>query len=269
MAQIRDVRKQAFYWIDNEFLDQYGSKVGLAGIAVYNAIARRANNETGKAWPGLTDIMRLTGLSKQGAINALRRLEEVGLISIEKRFNPERNAFDSSVYRLLSIEVVNPVDQGSQLSRPGVVNSVDQGSQLSRQEQHELTTLEEQHELTTPDNNKAALPAVAAYMLKKHNVDMETFNGLSMNIAAWLVYAETQPNLKNPAGYAITMSKKSVTPERLYREVVEFDFPIDKLPGALKNEQLYRQHVMGGGDPYEDTEDLSDEAINLMMRILK
>lgn len=68
----------------------------------------------------LSRLMKLTGLSRQGVINGI----EAGMNRRTLGREPEGDSFR---YFLVveTAEVVNSVDQGSQLSRPGVVNSVD------------------------------------------------------------------------------------------------------------------------------------------------
>lgn len=101
MAEIRDNRAAGWYWIDNAILEMYGSELGAYGIAVYNALAYRANNSTQQCWPGKADIERLTGVSVKQVSRELRNLERLGLIEIERR--PRKGGrWDTNLYTLLS-----------------------------------------------------------------------------------------------------------------------------------------------------------------------
>ena len=61
-------------------------KIKSAGVAVYVAIAGyHADNETGKAWPGIRKIATETGLDPKTVMAAVERLEEAKLIRTEKK----------------------------------------------------------------------------------------------------------------------------------------------------------------------------------------
>jgi len=80
---VKDQRRRGWYWINNELLDRYADQIGPLGIAVYNALARRADSN-GRCWPSHADIMRLTAIkSRTTVIECLKQLEEVGLIEIQ------------------------------------------------------------------------------------------------------------------------------------------------------------------------------------------
>ena|SRR5438093_4633783 len=51
------------YRIDNIILDDYGEKIGAIGIAVYNALARYADRQTGDCYPckPCHDILSVSG----------------------------------------------------------------------------------------------------------------------------------------------------------------------------------------------------------------
>jgi hypothetical protein len=40
--EVRSERRPGWFWIDNEVIDNFGSVIGVAGVAVYCALARNA-----------------------------------------------------------------------------------------------------------------------------------------------------------------------------------------------------------------------------------
>ena len=77
----------------------------------------------------LTQIMEISGMSKQGVINGKKGLITKGIIS--EYFTHKGNEYEVNVVNQ-NKEPVNEVDQASQRSRPEPVNEVDQASQRSR-----------------------------------------------------------------------------------------------------------------------------------------
>ncbi|NWJ46414.1 MAG: helix-turn-helix domain-containing protein [Chloroflexi bacterium] len=77
-------KEAGFFIVDNEVLDNYGSRIGAYGIAVYNALCRFANSD-GECFPSYQAIMERTGMGRSSVINSLAKLEEVGLIEAQDR----------------------------------------------------------------------------------------------------------------------------------------------------------------------------------------
>jgi len=55
-------------------------------VAVLSVILEHANTTTGEAWPGMTRICELAGMSKQTAIRSISRIESAGYITVERTF---------------------------------------------------------------------------------------------------------------------------------------------------------------------------------------
>ena len=79
----------------------FAQKLGLRGAAkeVYAIIYGRYVSFDGVAKVSLREMMRLTGLTKQSIINALKTLQEAGLI--EKTASTNKK----STYKILGIEI--------------------------------------------------------------------------------------------------------------------------------------------------------------------
>lgn len=76
---VRDSRQPGHFWADNEILDIYGPKLGAHGIAVYMAMARRADNSTGQCMLSTQRIAEQVWMSKGGVFNALAVIVSLGL----------------------------------------------------------------------------------------------------------------------------------------------------------------------------------------------
>lgn len=96
--EIRDHRRPGWYWIENEVLDEHGPELGVYGLAVYNVLSRHANNRSQRCWPGVRRVAAALGTGQHQVMEALRVLEELQLISVERR--PGR----SSVYTLRAVK---------------------------------------------------------------------------------------------------------------------------------------------------------------------
>jgi DNA-binding MarR family transcriptional regulator len=295
MPTIRDTRGRGWYWIDNELLDNYGAIIGVTSLAVYNVLARRAN-ERGQSWPGKADIMALTGLSKNAVTRALTKLERQGLISIKRRFDPVSKVWRSNVYTLLHIPEGRSLEdvvgqektQGRSLEDPGVGQEKTQGRSLEdpgvgqektegrsfndpeqdprtrpiKQDPHNKT----QQQQTATRNN---LPAAALSILTQEGVDPALLNGNAQTVAAWIVYARTQKGIRNPAGYAISQMTKGEIPNAQYREIASTDLDLQTLIIEARNERYFRQGIQGAPEPCAETEHLSDDALQTIKNHLE
>jgi len=274
-SKIRDIRKQTFYWIDNAFMDHYAATVGTDAVSVYNVLTRRANQQS-QAWPGYSDLMQLTGLSKNGVRAALKNLEEHDLVTIRHR--RQGNIWKSNLYTLLPITqddigVGHRVIEGISQDDIGVYHRVIEGISPCDPEQHthnntHLTTPNEQHTSTTSEIAAVDdVPAVAADLLKKFAVNTARLNGQSLAVAAWLLDAMSKPYIKNPAGFAISQVQKRQDPPPLFLEIANLDISLTALPNEILREKYARQNIQGAGKPLAETESLSWDAIELIEKI--
>ncbi|MBL1177615.1 helix-turn-helix domain-containing protein [Pantanalinema sp. GBBB05] len=125
-AELGDRRKTHFWWADNALIDGgHIVKMGLAATVVYIVILRHCDR-VNQAFPSLQYLQKKTGLSRQGVVNAVKKLIDLGYIRKVSEGDSRRN---SNLYAVCDLELVNSVDQStqltSQLSRPQLVNSVD------------------------------------------------------------------------------------------------------------------------------------------------
>ena len=95
--EVRDYREPGWFFIDNCLLDEYGHDLGVHAIAVYAALCRHANLYSQKAWPSIRRICKLLGAGHSQVSAAIQRLENAGLIAVERREGR------SNLYKLLKI----------------------------------------------------------------------------------------------------------------------------------------------------------------------
>jgi len=65
--EVRDLRNGEWYWIHKWVIKEYGREIKPNGIAVYNVLSGFSNNKTQKAWPSLSAIGDLIGVSRDTA----------------------------------------------------------------------------------------------------------------------------------------------------------------------------------------------------------
>ena len=81
--QIRDLRKQGWYFTDNDFIDRgYSRILGANVFAVYNGLCRHADNKTQKTYVGIKLLTEELGISRMTVMDSIRALE---IFSIVKR----------------------------------------------------------------------------------------------------------------------------------------------------------------------------------------
>ena len=81
--QIRDLRKQGWYFTDNDFIDKgYSRILGANAFAVYNGLCRHADNKTQKTYVGIKLLAEELGISRMTVMDSIRALE---IFSIVKR----------------------------------------------------------------------------------------------------------------------------------------------------------------------------------------
>lgn len=101
--QIRDKRGGDRYFIDNSLIKEWGPKIGVYGIAVYNILAMHANNDTQEAFPSYNTIARLTGASRRKVVDTVTMLHDLGIIQKTTRRGDD-GEYDSNVILLLNKE---------------------------------------------------------------------------------------------------------------------------------------------------------------------
>lgn len=80
--RVRDRRQFGYFTVDNRILDHYAGMLGPFGIAIYCAILRHANNETGDAWPTYSRMVRKLRVSPKTVQRVVKLLEQLGLVEV-------------------------------------------------------------------------------------------------------------------------------------------------------------------------------------------
>ena len=83
-AEFRSIEDGEWYWIPRRVFEDYASKIGVVGLALYNAYSSYARNK-GVAFPSLRTLAERLGISTKTVIKYNRILEANGLIRIERR----------------------------------------------------------------------------------------------------------------------------------------------------------------------------------------
>jgi hypothetical protein len=106
--QDRRRRREQYYRVDNLFIDAgYAAHLGPYALAVYNLLARRANDDD-LAWPGKGSIADELGISKSQVKRAIRALAEYSIINVERR-QRMGGSWSSNVYTLLDVSAWKPI----------------------------------------------------------------------------------------------------------------------------------------------------------------
>lgn len=94
---LKDGRKRSWWWADNELFDDgHVVRMGLASYAVYTALIRYAD-ESGVAFPSLGQLEQVTGLSRQGVVNSIRKLRELDYLRLIRQGGGNKG---SNVYEI-------------------------------------------------------------------------------------------------------------------------------------------------------------------------
>lgn len=163
---LQDGRIPGFYIIDNELLDNYGPSIGVYGIAVYNVLAKYANEKGANIFPSYQTIATALGMSRPKVIETIKQLVDVGLVRKTPRFDSAGD-MTSNEYALVNLKggkpQIPPSKQRippSKQNEPPVVNDVNQGGKqyLPDQDPSNKTQLEQEGEITC-HQSETQLPA--------------------------------------------------------------------------------------------------------------
>lgn len=67
----------------------FDARVSGNALRVYLVLRKHRDYDTGKAWPGLTRIAELVGLSVNSVRRLIRDLESVGAVTVTERYTPD------------------------------------------------------------------------------------------------------------------------------------------------------------------------------------
>lgn len=69
---------------------------------VFTMLKKFANYKTDDAWPSVSTLAKLTGLTKPTVRTALKGLNEKNVVIIKKRYDPEKKMYRSNLYHIVS-----------------------------------------------------------------------------------------------------------------------------------------------------------------------
>lgn len=203
--------------IDNRIITDYAASIGAHALAVYLVLAFHAGARTRQCYPSTRTISRLLKLSRPTVLKAICKLEEEGLIKVERR-RTKNGCRAVNVYTLLPVGGGQPV-------LPPVVNDVDHRGQGA---------LPEQDLINKTQKNKTAR-AAAQVQAKDSNLDHPA-------VLAYREICKLTPNETQRAAIA-----SAVTDIPKWREVIQRwllkDYRKSNVDGML---DWYRQGIPEG-----------------------
>jgi DNA-binding Lrp family transcriptional regulator len=112
--EVRNIEDGNWYWISRKVLEDFAPKIGAIGFALYSAYASYAGNK-GVAFPSQRTLAKRLRISVKTIIKYNKKLQESGLIKIEKRKGR------SNLVTLLKIDGMNHVQTPPVPGSEGVV----------------------------------------------------------------------------------------------------------------------------------------------------
>ena len=76
-----DCKRAGWFKVCNDVIDVHQARIGVSAMAVYLTLRRHADNE-GVCWPSIKLLCRLTRLSRNTVLGAIRQLETYQMLSI-------------------------------------------------------------------------------------------------------------------------------------------------------------------------------------------
>jgi hypothetical protein len=119
--QVRDNRGGNWFWLHNAIMDTYGAQLGPYAGWAYVALCRHSNTEQ-TAWVSHRKMAEETGISDRKLRDELKRLEVLGLISIEQRLDDRGQ--QSNIYTLLDPLAHSAIPSAQQANPPGTVDQL-------------------------------------------------------------------------------------------------------------------------------------------------
>jgi DNA-binding transcriptional regulator YhcF (GntR family) len=102
--EVRDIGDSDWYWIPRVVFEEYTPKIGVIGLALYNAYSSYARNK-GVAFPSQRTLAEKLRVSIKTIIKYNKILEANGLIKIERK----KGKGKTNLVTLLKVENVNQV----------------------------------------------------------------------------------------------------------------------------------------------------------------
>lgn len=86
--------------IDDRLIKEVSPKIGANALSVLLAIAIHLNQKTNRAFPSHHRLMELTGLGRDAVYNALRKLQEAGLLKSVQAINSKKKTFGRREFKV-------------------------------------------------------------------------------------------------------------------------------------------------------------------------
>ena len=93
---MQEAERGGHFWVPMAVIDYYGDQLGPLGIVVYMVLAYHAD-WGGACCPSYRRIAVMLGISRRHAMRGVQRLEELGLVAVER--SPGSGA--ANTYQLL------------------------------------------------------------------------------------------------------------------------------------------------------------------------
>jgi predicted transcriptional regulator len=184
------------YLTDNAIIDDFGPKIGAHGVAVYHALNRFADRQTGECWPKIKKIGAKLRLSESSVKRTLHVLKAVGLITIDPRWSEDGDR-TSNLYTLIPVAMVAERQQeaartlveamcdggGSTVNPPPPAGETEVGSAGTLSEQDSLNNISPNiadAEKTNRSNNTCTHPAP----------EVSRFDGITICHHCWSILEE-------------------------------------------------------------------------------
>jgi transposase len=117
--EVRNIKDSDWYWIPRRVFEDYASKIGVIGLALYNAYSSYARDK-GIAYPSQKVISQKLGISIKTIIKYNKILQDNGLIKIERK----KGKGKTNLVTLLKVENVKEGKYGAVASSVEVLKEV-------------------------------------------------------------------------------------------------------------------------------------------------
>ena len=137
-ASVLPLRPHTFR-LDNALIDTWGEQIGATAVALYCALSRYANRQTGVCWPSITTLATKLKLGRNTVKKYLRVLVHHGLIEWQPRWD-EAGDQASHLYTVHPCPAPQPVAPaapagGGSVADPPSVNGLTGGQSVTDSEQ--------------------------------------------------------------------------------------------------------------------------------------
>jgi len=193
--------------ISNDFIDKYMRRVSGAATQVFLVISRKTigwHKETDNI--SFSQICEMTGLSKNTAIKAVKELEDLNLVIVER--STSNGIKNINTYSINYSSVVQNLTDGSAENEQGVVQNLTDGS-AENEHTKETLTKEKYKEMETRRFKAPKYEEVVKYCKEKNlTIDSKFFFDY-YNDNDW--FDRDGKKIKNWKGKALTWSNRNLT----------------------------------------------------------